>query len=207
MLPDTLPAFLLTATILTMVPGLDTAVVLRTAAMDGPRAGVGSAMGIALGCLCWGAAAAFGLAALLESWPLAFDLLRLSGGAYLAWLGAKFLLRLRLSISVERLSDSAGTISGAIRRGFTTNILNPKVGAFYLTLLPQFVPSGPSSGAQACSLAASHSLIVIGWFSLLAVFTGVVRPWLQRPAVVRMLDRTTGGILMMLGVQLVGLRS
>jgi threonine/homoserine/homoserine lactone efflux protein len=207
MFAETLPAFLVTATILTMVPGLDTALVLRSATMDGPRAGVGSALGIAAGCLCWGGAAAFGLAALFDAWPFALTLLRLFGGAYLAWLGAKFLLRPRLSIVLDNAGGGTARISGAIGRGFTTNILNPKVGAFYLTLLPQFVQSGPSSGVQAFSLAVSHSVIVICWFSLLAVMTGGIRPWLKRPGVVRTLDRVTGGFLMLLGVQLVGLHA
>jgi threonine/homoserine/homoserine lactone efflux protein len=53
----------------------------------------------------------------------------------------------------------------------------------------------------------SHGVIVIGWFSLLVIFTGGIRPWLTRPGVVRTLDRVTGGFLMLLGIQLVGLHA
>ena len=205
MLSQTFPAFLVTATILTMVPGLDTAMVLRSATADGPRAGIGSACGIAVGCLCWGGAAAFGLTALLDAWPLAFELLRWSGAAYLGWLGIRFLLHPRRALATDGGANAAGTIGDAIGRGFTTNILNPKVGTFYLTLLPQFVPPGASGHTRALALAATHSVIVVLWLSILAIITGGIRPWLTRPDVVRVLDRVTGGILVLLGIQLVAL--
>ena len=204
MLTQTFAAFLVTATLLTMVPGLDTAMVLRSATADGPRAGMGTSFGIAIGCLCWGATAAFGLAALLDAWPLAFELLRWCGAAYLGWLGVRFLLHPRAALAADGEDKGAGTIAGAIRRGFTTNILNPKVGAFYLTLLPQFVPVGAAGPGHALLLAAMHGTIVMIWFSGLAALTGGIRPWIRRPGVVPALDRVTGGILVLLGIQLVG---
>jgi len=204
MFTQTFAAFLVTATLLTMVPGLDTAMVLRSTTADGPRAGMGTACGIAIGCLCWGATAAFGLAALLDAWPLAFELLRWCGAAYLGWLGLKFLLHPRAVLAADGEANGAGTIAAAIRRGFTTNILNPKVGAFYLTLLPQFVPAGATAQGYALFLAAMHGMIVMIWFCVLAALTGGIRPWIRRPGVVPALDRVTGGILVLLGIQLVG---
>jgi len=203
MLTQTYAAFLLTATLLTMVPGLDTAMVLRSATTDGTRAGMATAFGIAVGCLCWGATAAFGLTALLDVWPLAFEGLRWTGAAYLGWLGAQFLLHPRIALATDEDAGRSATISGAIQRGFTTNILNPKVGAFYLTLLPQFVPAGDANQARALALAAMHAVIVMIWFSVLAIVTGGIRPWLRRPGVISALDRVTGGILLLLGIQLV----
>lgn len=203
---QTYAAFLVTATLLTMVPGLDTAMVLRSATADGSRAGMATGLGIAIGCLCWGATAAFGLTALLDAWPLAFEGLRWTGAIYLGWLGAQFLLHPRIALATDEEVGRAATIFGATRRGFTTNILNPKVGAFYLTLLPQFVPAGDANQARALVLAAIHAVIVIIWFSILAVVTGGIRPWLRRPGVVPTLDRVTGGILVLLGIQLAVLR-
>ena len=202
MLTQTFAAFLVTATLLTMVPGLDTAMVLRSATADGPRAGVATGFGIAIGCLCWGAIAAFGLTALLDAWPLAFEMLRWTGAAYLGWLGVRFLLHPRVVLATEEEGSRSGTVFAAIGRGFTTNILNPKVGAFYLTLLPQFVPAGDASAPRALVLAAMHAVIVVIWFSVLAVVTGGIRPWLRRPGVIPTLDRVTGGILVLLGIQL-----
>lgn len=205
MLTQSYPAFLVTATLLTMVPGLDTAMVLRSATAEGPPAGIGAAVGIAAGCLCWGGTAAFGLSALVDAWPLAFDLLRWFGAAYLAWLGANLLLRPRPTFISD--GEARGTITAAAGRGFVTNILNPKVGAFYLTLLPQFIPAGAAGEGRAVFLAATHSLIVVIWFSVLAIITGGIRPWLKRPGVVPTLDRITGVILVALGIQLVAVHA
>ncbi|MET0245656.1 MAG: LysE family translocator [Sphingomonas sp.] len=205
MLTQSYAAFLVTATLLTMVPGLDTAMVLRSATAEGPPAGVAAAAGIAVGCLCWGGTAAFGLAALIDAWPLAFDLLRWFGAAYLAWLGANLLLRPRPTFLNDGEGERRGTIASAAGRGFVTNILNPKVGAFYLTLLPQFIPAGAAGEGRALFLAATHGLIVMLWFTTLAIVTGGIRPWLRRPGVVPTLDRVTGGILVLLGIQLVAI--
>lgn len=205
MLTQSYAAFLVTATLLTMVPGLDTAMVLRSATAEGPPAGIGAAVGIAAGCLCWGGTAAFGLSALVDAWPLAFDLLRWFGAAYLAWLGANLLLRPRPTFISD--GEARGTITAAAGRGFVTNILNPKVGAFYLTLLPQFIPAGAAGEGRAVFLAATHSLIVVIWFSVLAIITGGIRPWLKRPGVVPTLDRITGVILVALGIQLVAVHA
>lgn len=205
MLTQSYAAFLVTATLLTMVPGLDTAMVLRSATAEGPPAGIGAAVGIAAGCLCWGGTAAFGLSALVEAWPLAFDLLRWFGAAYLAWLGVNLLLRPRPTFTSD--GEVRGTITAAAGRGFVTNILNPKVGAFYLTLLPQFIPAGAAGESRALFLAATHSLIVVIWFSVLAIVTGGIRPWLKRPGVVPTLDRITGLILVALGIQLVAVHA
>ncbi len=205
MLTQSYAAFLVTATLLTMVPGLDTAMVLRSATAEGPPAGIGAAVGIAAGCLCWGGTAAFGLSALVDAWPLAFDLLRWFGAAYLAWLGANLLLRPRPTFISD--GEARGTITAAAGRGFVTNILNPTVGAFYLTLLPQFIPAGAAGEGRAVFLAATHSLIVVIWFSVLAIITGGIRPWLKRPGVVPTLDRITGVILVALGIQLVAVHA
>lgn len=205
---DTLLAFLGTATILTMAPGLDTAMVLRTAAVEGPRHGAAAALGIGLGCLCWGSAAAFGVGTLFAAFPMVFVMLKWAGAAYLGWLGVNLLLAPRRAFSTAGAATSPAPAPGfalgsalghAARRGFMTNILNPKVGLFYLTLLPQFVPEGGEAGGSAFALALAHVAIATGWFILLAVATGLIRPALQRPQVMAGLDRVTGMVLILLG--------
>ncbi|WP_395945970.1 LysE family translocator [Brevundimonas sp.] len=203
MSPEALSAFLITAFVLTMAPGLDTAMVLRSAAADGVRHGAATAFGIAIGCLCWGGAAAFGLGALLAAWPLAFEVLKWAGAAYLAWLGLRLLFRPRRIFSAgAALVGKAPSVASSVRGGFTTNILNPKVGLFYLTLLPQFLPADAKSGT-AFGLAGLHVGIALTWFLVLSALTGGIRPWLNRPAVMAAVDRTTGGVFMLLSLQLI----
>lgn len=90
---DNLLAFTFAATLLTLTPGLDTALVLRTATVEGKRQALQAMLGINAGCLLWGAAVAFGLGALVAVSEVAFNLLKYCGAAYLAWLGLNMLLR------------------------------------------------------------------------------------------------------------------
>ncbi|WP_369751238.1 LysE family translocator [Novosphingobium sp. AP12] len=194
--------YLATATLLTMTPGLDTVMVLRTSGAEGFRNGALAALGIGCGCLCWGSATALGLGALLAASPAAFMALKLFGAAYLAWLGVNFLMHPRGS--VEAIPAGAEDASGAraFRRGFSTNILNPKVGIFYLTLLPQFVPHGAVSAWLSLQLAGAHVAIALCWFIILAGLAGTVGPYLRRPQIVRWVDRATGGVFVGFGIQL-----
>lgn len=204
MFTDSFAGFVITATILTLAPGLDTAMVLRSAAADGAWRGAATAVGVALGCLCWGGAAAFGLSALLHAWPLAFVALKWSGAFYLGWLGLQLLIRPRSAFASACDANAAASGFGlSLGRGFVTNILNPKVGLFYLTLLPQFVPQELAGPGYAFLLACSHVAIALGWFVLLAVITSAIRPWFRRPHVVATFDRLTGGIFILLGLRLV----
>ena len=195
--------YLITASILTMTPGLDTATVLRTAASGGAARGAFAALGIGLGCLCWGSAAAFGLGALLIACPTAFAVLKLAGAGYLAWLGLNLLFcpRSRLEPG-DAANASPWDRLLAFRRGFMTNILNPKVGIFYITLLPQFVPHGADTIRHSLELAFAHVMLAIVWFVLLAGATGAIRPYLRKPRIVKLLDRATGGVFVGFGVQL-----
>jgi threonine/homoserine/homoserine lactone efflux protein len=194
-------AFLVAASILTVTPGLDTALVLRTAAVTGPRPAGFAALGIALGCLVWGAMVSLGLGALLAASQLAYALLKWAGALYLLWLGAGLLLRPRGQAD-SGASAAEGNAAQALRRGLLTNLLNPKVGVFYVTFLPQFVPAGASVAGFSFLLAAIHVLLGLAWFALLIGATVPLGRALSRPQVVRTLDRLTGGVFVAFGVKL-----
>ena len=134
--------FIVAATLLTITPGVDTAMVLRTSTSCGPRDGTAASVGICLGLLVWGMSAAFGLTALLAASTLAFNILKWAGAAYLVYLGLKLLIKPRASLVSDRTQFDPPAKSkrnkGAFYRGFLSNILNPKVGVFYVTFLPQF---------------------------------------------------------------------
>lgn len=196
-------AFTVAAVVLTVTPGLDTALVLRTSASQGPRAAGFAVVGIALGCLVWGGIVALGLGALLAASELAFTIVKYLGAAYLLWLGAHLLLKPRRSF--EGGGALAGAGSGdwsALRRGLLTNILNPKVGLFYVTFLPQFVPAGADVASFSFLLASIHVLLGLVWLGLLVAATIPMGRFLRRPAVVRTTDRLTGGIFVAFGIKL-----
>jgi threonine/homoserine/homoserine lactone efflux protein len=197
-----LGAYVLAAGLLTLTPGLDTALILRTAAAEGPKRAVLAAVGINFGCLIWGAAVALGLGALLDASTLAFAVLKWAGAAYLLWLGLNLILRPR-----DRFDAAAGTPTGGddlvwMRRGLLTNLLNPKMGVFYVSFLPQFLPQGVAVGPFIFLLAAIHVLLGSAWSAALISATRPIAGALQKARVVRWLDRLTGGLFIGFGVRL-----
>jgi threonine/homoserine/homoserine lactone efflux protein len=198
-----LAAFAVAAALLTITPGLDTALVLRTAAVEGAKRAALAAMGVVSGCLVWGAAVALGLGVLLQASSLAFSLLKWAGAAYLVWLGVNLILKPRARFDVA--ADSAPQPGGDLawmRRGFLTNLLNPKVGVFYVSFLPQFLPAGAPAAPFIFLLAALHGVMGLARFAALIAATRPIATALQRPAVVRWLDRLTGGVFLAFGLRL-----
>jgi threonine/homoserine/homoserine lactone efflux protein len=195
-------AFTLAAGLLTVTPGLDTALVLRTAAVEGPRRAALAGLGVVAGCLVWGAAVALGLGVLLAASSLAFDVLKWAGAAYLVWLGANLILKPRDRFELHGAAPATGGDIAWMRRGFLTNLLNPKVGVFYVSFLPQFMPEGAPVGPFIFLLAAIHALLGLAWFAALIAATRPIAGALQRAPVVRWLDRLTGGLFIGFGVRL-----
>jgi threonine/homoserine/homoserine lactone efflux protein len=199
---QSLLAFSAAAGVLTLTPGVDTAMVLRAAAVEGRRPAALAAIGIGLGCLVWGAAVGLGLAALITASPTAFTVLKWLGAGYLAFLGVKLILKPRTELA---LAPGVGRDRGgvdALRRGLLTNLLNPKVGVFYVSFLPQFVPEGGDMAAWCVGLAALHVAIGLAWFAVLIGATVSIRRWLERPGVVSWLDRLTGCVFIAFGARL-----
>lgn len=202
---DALPlllAFVAAATLLTLTPGVDTAIVLQAALRDGRRAAAFAAAGVALGCLAWGGAVALGLGLLLQASHWAYLGVQWAGAGYLVWTGLKLLWRPRRTLDAAWTAAGASAAGGAFRRGLLTNLLNPKVGVFYVSFLPQFVP--PGAGVAGCTflLACVHVLLSLAWFALLIAATAPLARWLKQPGALRAMDRLTGLVFIGLGWRL-----
>ncbi len=193
-------AFIAAASLLTVTPGVDTAIVLRTAALEGRRQAALAGAGICLGCLAWGVAVSLGLGALLQASELAYTVVKFTGAAYLIWLGSRLLFRPRASFDTG--TGTSGGHGQAFWRGLLTNLLNPKIGVFYVTFLPQFVPLGADVAGYSFFLACLHVLLTLAWFAVLIAATIPLGKLLRRPALTRALDRVTGGVLVAFGVRL-----
>ncbi|MEN2422611.1 LysE family translocator [Streptomyces rimosus] len=212
---SSLMGFTAVAVLLTVSPGPDFAVVLRTSLGSGRRAALCSALGIAAGCVVWGLAGAVGLTAMLSASRTAYDALRVAGALYLMWLGFQALRSARRRTpGGDRPEGSgpqgAGPESGitdagrqsplrAFRTGLLTNVLNPKVGVVYMSLLPQFIPHGAPVVATTLLLVAVHVLLGLLWLGGIALAVHRARALFQRPRVRRRLDQATGGVLLALG--------
>jgi len=111
---------------------------------QGRKAGVVSALGIFAGCWAHIVAAAVGIATLLRSSPMAFNMVRYAGASYLVYLGIKIVVQ-RSRLETEQLPVES--LSNIFRQGVITNVLNPKVALFFLAFLPQFVDARRGSVA------------------------------------------------------------
>lgn len=197
---DNLLAFTFAATMLTLTPGLDTALVLRTATVEGKQQALRAALGINAGCLLWGVAVAFGLGALIAVSELAFNLLKYCGAAYLAWLGLNMLLRPRRSFAPADADGNPG--ANWFLKGMLGNVLNPKVGVFYVSFLPQFIPQGQPLVLWTFGLVSIHVVLGLIWSLLLIGATRSLSGVLQREKVIQWMDRTTGMIFVLFAARL-----
>lgn len=201
--PEALIAFSIAAGLLTITPGLDTALVLRTAASEGPKKAALASAGVCLGTIVWAAAVALGLGALLAASELAFTMLKWAGAAYLVWLGLQLILRprSRFEVGAAKLPRDGGDWTW-FWRGLLNNLLNPKAGVFYVSFLPQFVPQHVAAAPFMLLLGCIHASMAVPWFGLIIGATRPISGALQRADVVRWLDRLTGGVFLGFGVRL-----
>jgi threonine/homoserine/homoserine lactone efflux protein len=134
--------FMAGALALNLTPGPDMSFVLAQSAHRGAKAGLAAALGVGAGALFHMTLAAFGLAALFAALPLAFDIVRYAGAAYLVWI-AFGMIRHPPHLGRDEKQPASGAV---FRQGMLTNMLNPKVAMFFIAFLPQFVvkSAGPA---------------------------------------------------------------
>ena len=142
--------------------------------------------------------------ALLVASPAAFGWLRLAGAAYLAWIGIGLIARPHHPGTTGGITTGSRAGGGwtAFRRGLLTNLLNPKVGVFYLTLFPQFLPTGASDPAAGLILAGVQITMTLVWFAGLIAFARRLAPIVSSPAFARRIDRVCGVIFIGFGLKL-----
>jgi RhtB (resistance to homoserine/threonine) family protein len=201
-------AFTAIAALLTITPGADTMLVMRSVLARGQRAGIFTALGICSGLFIHATVSALGLSLILVRSAAAFEIVKLAGAGYLLWIGAQSIWR------VLRARDEAA--AGADRRpvpstrsaarsfleGLLTNLLNPKVAIFYLAFLPQFIRPGAATLSASMLLATIHCALGLLWLSLLTVFLNRLRALLTRAQIQRRLEALTGLILIGFGLRL-----
>jgi threonine/homoserine/homoserine lactone efflux protein len=203
-------AFLGVAIVLTITPGPDFALVTRVGLARGRAAAWYTSLGVVTGHVTWGIAAGTGVAAILHASATLYTILRLAGAAYLIWLGVHALLaRDRVpEVSGPPMVQAAprGRLS-AYRQGLLNDLLNPKIGVFYTTLLPQFIAPGQPVFLASVLLAALFALIVALWLGTYVIVLDRADTLFRRSGVRRALERITGLVLVGLGLRLAVERS
>ena len=199
-MPD-LGLFIAAAALLAIAPGPDVIYVLTRGIAQGRAAGIAAALGFASGCAFHTVLAAVGVAALIRSSELAFDLVRYAGAAYLAWIGIQA-LRHRSSFSIQG-EDERKALATIYRQSVVGNMLNPKVTLFFLAFLPQFVDAQAGNVAlQMAILGVVFMLVTIVVFGAVAVFAGWIGSWMRaRPVIGQRLNVVAGLIFIALGIR------
>lgn len=202
--------------VLALTPGPDTFLVLRYS-MARARDGFAAAVGCSLGSLVWAGLVAVGLATLMEQSAEVFRIVKIVGGLYLIYLGVMAFVATRRSARAAAAAAGAGPASAedgaesptapatggwsvrSLLAGMLSTLLNPKVGLFFLAVVPQFVPANAGPG-ETMLLGAVDALVSVAYLGVVVLLASRMVAWLKRPRVTRALERVSAGILAALGI-------
>jgi threonine/homoserine/homoserine lactone efflux protein len=202
---DAAAAFLAISALVIVTPGQDTVLTIRNTLLGGRAGGTFTAVGVAFGQAIWTLTASAGVTALLLASEPAFAAVRLAGAAFLVYLGAQALVaaarggvaRALVAERVNRLTRGA-----ALRQGLVSNLGNPKMAVFFTSLLPQFVPAGPTAFLNMLGLGLVFCCMTLSWLSVYALVVGRAGHVLDRPVIRRALDGVVGTVLVVFGIRL-----
>src|SRR5262245_13656515 len=185
--------FAVSSLLLAITPGPDTLYIVGRTTAQGTKAGVVAALGVGAGILIHTAAAAIGISALLAASAAAFLLLKLAGAAYLVYIGLSLLWSSRHAhIGIAAAPIQPASLGAVFRQGLLSNVLNPKVGLFFLAFLPQFVDADASSSASSLLfLGVLFNFIGTLWNAGLACAAAFLTgPLRRRPSVAAWFHRS-----------------
>ncbi|HTR68887.1 MAG TPA: LysE family translocator [Mycobacteriales bacterium] len=198
-------AFAAAAALIVILPGPDTLVVLRSLLRQGRGQAMRTVGGVLTGLTIWMLAAILGLSALLRASHDGYTALRVAGAVYLCILGLQAWrsrgASAELDVDAHR-SRRRGLIGTGYVAGLTTDLLNPKVGVFFITFLPAFVPRGASIPLVTLALGVIFVVETALYFFVFLRFADRLLAALNRPRVRRVLDRCTGAVLLGFGLRL-----
>ncbi|HUB70938.1 MAG TPA: LysE family translocator [Acidimicrobiales bacterium] len=192
-----LATFVLAAVLVVLLPGPDTLVVVRNLLRGGRKLAARTVLGVLTGLTVWAVTAVLGLSAVLRASHDAYIGLRLVGAAYLVYLGVSSLLA-----RTKQHQSSRPLLGKGYTAGLLSDLLNPKVGVFFVTFLPGFVPHGYPVGWTSLLFGGIFIALTASYFALMLVCSGPVTRWMTNAQLRRRLDRCTGLVLIGFGMRL-----
>jgi len=198
-------AFLIAITILTITPGLDTALVIRNTTRGGEKDGLVTNVGICCGLFFHATLSAVGISLLLSQSPQLFHTVKIIGALYILYLGVQ---GLRQSFMTNTQTAATKKVKGtfnlfkSFREGLLSNALNPKTAIFYLAFLPQFINPEYSAFMQSLLMAAIHFLIALCWQAFISRMIVTAQKRLDGGKTQLMMERLTGVVLIGLAIKL-----
>jgi threonine/homoserine/homoserine lactone efflux protein len=195
--------FVPVAGLLSLTPGVATALVVRNALRGGRRHAFWTTSGNAVGVLAWGCCAALGIAAIVATSAAAFNAIKLAGAVVLVVMGARSLAGSgALAAPVQPMPPAVVSDRAAVRDGLLTSLANPKLAVFFVALFPQFVPRGTPVLPAALGMVCVIVTFDLMWYSLLAVLVSRARRQFIEGRWARRVERVTGAVLIGLGIRL-----
>jgi threonine/homoserine/homoserine lactone efflux protein len=194
--------FTVASLVLIVTPGQDMILVMSRSVAQGAAAGVATAAGVSVGLLGHTVLATLGLGAILRTSEWLFLALKLVGAAYLLYLGIGLLLAKQGDLALE--SAARRSLRRLFMDGALSNLSNPKIAVFYFAFLPQFVsPSAQQPTLSVFVLGVAFAVLTFLVKGPVGVFAGALSGWLRaRPGVLTWVYRSSGAILIGLGVKL-----
>jgi RhtB (resistance to homoserine/threonine) family protein len=197
------------AALLTITPGSDTMLVIRSVLARGQRAGLLTTVGICCGLFIHASLSAAGLSLILVKSAAVFETVKLAGACYLVFLGIQSLRKLtrkpterQVQIPYREKRASVRAPWKSFMEGMLNNLLNPKLAVFYLAFLPQFINPGDPVFCKSMLLAGIHFIMGIVWLSTVTLFLGKMRAFFASARVRKWLEATCGAVLIGMGITL-----
>jgi threonine/homoserine/homoserine lactone efflux protein len=194
--------FLVASVLVILIPGPDTLVVLRNALVAGRRTAARTAAGVLTGLSVWVTAASLGVTAILRASHDGYLALRIAGALYLIYFGLQALRSRALGQPVEVSTGRRSLVGRGFRAGLMTDLVNPKVGVFFITFMPAFIPHGTPVAAASFGMGAVFVLLAGLYFAFMLAFVQRLLGWLRKERSRRRLNRATGLALIGFGVRL-----
>lgn len=194
--------FLVASVLVILIPGPDTLVVLRAALLAGKRTAARTAAGVLTGLSIWVMAAALGVTAILRASHDGYLVLRVAGAVYLTWFGVQALRNRTLGQPIEVSTPKRSIVGRGYRAGLMTDLLNPKVGVFFITFMPAFIPHKAPVAASTFGMGAVFVLLTGAYFVVMLAGVQRLLRWLHDERQRRRLNRATGLVLIGFGVRL-----
>lgn len=205
---NSLTTFIFFCFLLTITPGVDTALVLRSSISGGKKSLIVTVLGICSGLLIHALMSSLGLSAVLHQSSKVYNLVKMLGACYLIYLGLNTLYETWKNGDKLNLKFETGNVNSSIslksefRKGFITNVLNPKVAIFYVTFLPQFINVNESALLQSLSLSFIHILISMAWLFMFGHFVYFFKAKFENTSTRKVIESITGSAFIFFGVTL-----
>ncbi|MBE7641755.1 LysE family transporter [Salegentibacter sp. BLCTC] len=204
MLPDNFAAFIVTAGIFIMTPGIDTMFVLNKSIANGKKSGIYATLGVNTGILIHTFFAALGFAVLIAKSALMFAIVKYAGVVYLIYLGFLQLKKKQDLFADAAKPEGSNSKKNDFFSGLFTNTLNPKVALFFLAFFPQFIaPTQIEDPLPFILLGVTYAILGVAWFSIITLFASIFSQKVKaKPTAGLWLTKFSGFIFIIMAIKI-----